>query len=55
MFDDSVFEGDTIRANDVGINDEIVFGFGITNGHGLIPDHFAIRWFVVHAGDDGGE
>ena len=55
MFDDGVFESNTIWADDIRINNEIIFGFRIANGHGFVPDFFAITWFVVHAGNDGGK
>ncbi len=55
VFDDSVFKSDTIRADEVGVDDEIIFGFEVANGHLLVPDFFGVRRFVVHAGGDGGD
>ena len=53
VFDDGVFEGDTVGADEVGIDDKVVFAFGITGGHGLIPDFFVVVGFDVHAGNNG--
>lgn len=55
VFDDSVIKGDTVGTDDVGINDEIVFGVGVPHGHSLVPDFFTIGWFDIHASDNGGE
>ena len=55
MLDDGVLEGDTVWADNVGIDDEVILGFGIADGHSLVPDHFAIGWFVVHTGNNGGK
>ena len=37
------------------IDDEIIFGFWISNGHFGIPDFISIRWLIVHAGGDGSD
>ena len=53
VFDNGVVESDTVRTDNIGVNNEIVFGVGVAHGHGLIPDFFAIRWFDVHASNNG--
>ena len=55
VFDNGIFKSDTVRADNVGIDDEIVLGFGVANGHGGIPDFLSIGWFGIHAGNDGGK
>ena len=42
MFDDGVFESYTVRADNIRIDDEVVFGFGVADSHGFIPDFFAV-------------
>ena len=55
MFDDGVFEGDTIGTDKVRVDDEVVFGFEITDGHAFIPDFFGVGGFGSHTGDDGAD
>ncbi len=55
VFDDGVFEGDTIWADNVGIDDEVILSFRVTDGHGFVPHFVAVTWFGVHTGNDGGE
>lgn len=54
ILDDSVLECYTIRADEVGIDDEVVFGFDIPHCHILIPDFFGVGWLCGDACDDGG-
>ena len=55
VLNDGVVEGDAVGADDIRVDDIIVLGVGVTHSHGLIPDFLTIRWFDVHAGDDGCE
>ncbi len=55
VFDDGVFESDTIRADEIGIDDEIIFGVEIAEGHLLVPDHFGVAGLAVCARDDRGD
>lgn len=55
MFDDGVFEGNTVGADEIGIDDEVVLGFEIADGHTLIPDFFGIGGLGGHTGDDGAD
>ena len=55
MFNDGVFEGDAIGANEVGIDDEIIFGFEVASGHGGVPDFFGISGFATHASDNSSD
>ena len=55
MFDDGVFESNTIGADEVGIDDEIIFGVEIADGHLLVPDHFGVAGLAVCASDNCGD
>ena len=55
MLDDGIFKGDTIGTDDVGIDDEVIFGFGVANSGSGIPDFFGIFGLIIHAGDNGGK
>ena len=55
VLDDGVFEGDTIRADEIRINNKIVFSVHVANGHLLVPDFVGIRGlFGRHAKSYGG-
>ena len=54
VFNYSVFKSDAIRADEVGIDDEVVFGFEVANSRLFVPDFFGVGRFVVHAGNNGG-
>ena len=56
VFDDGVFECDTVWTNEIGVDDEVIFGVETTHSCFGVPDFFGIVWFArVHAGDDGGD
>ena len=56
VLDDGVFKGDAVRADEIGVNDEEVFGIWITDSHFGIPDFFGIGDFPwSHAEGDGGD
>lgn len=55
MFYNGVLEGYAVGADDVRINDEIILGVDVANGHLFVPDFFGVGGFTIHAGDDGGD
>ena len=56
MLDDSVLKSNAVWADDVGIDDEVVFGVEIAGGHLLVPDHFGVGGFgLVHTGYDSSD
>ncbi len=55
VLDDSVFESNTIRADKVGIDDEIIFGVEIADGHLFVPDHFGVAGFAGGAGNNSSD
>lgn len=54
MLDDGVFKSNTVRANKIGIDYKVVFGFWIANGHFWVPDFFGSARFVIEAGNYSG-
>ena len=42
VLDDGVFEGDTVRANKIRINNEVIFSIYIAGGRLFIPNFFGI-------------
>ena len=53
MFDNGVFESDTIRANEVRINNEVIFSFWVAECHFGIPDTVGVAGFVIHTDGNG--
>ena len=55
VFEDGVLEGDAVGADDVGVDDEVVFGVEVADGGLLVPDFVGIWGLLVEANDDGGK
>ena len=55
VFDDGVFKGDAIGADEVGVDDEIVFGFEIADGHLFVPDLFGVGRLTSHTGGNSSD
>lgn len=55
MLNDGVFEGDTIRAKKIRIDNKVILGVGVTDGHLGVPNFFRVGGgFWCHAKSDGG-
>ena len=54
VLDDGVFEGDAIGADEVGVDDKVVLGLEVADGHVGIPDFFGVGGLGRHTGDDSG-
>ncbi len=52
VFDGGVFEGDTVRADEVGVDDVMILGVGIAYGHAIIPDFFFFDGRLRCSADD---
>ena len=55
VFKDGVLESHAIRANDVGVNDEVVLGVDIADGGPLVPNFLRIGRFLIKTEDDSGK
>lgn len=42
VFDDGVFEGDTVRTNEIRINNKVIFSIYVAGGRLFIPYFFGI-------------
>ena len=42
VLDDGVFEGNTVRADEIRVNNEVVFGIHVANGHLFIPNFVGV-------------
>ena len=53
MFDDGVFKGDTVRTNEIGVDDEVIFSIHVANGGLFVPDFVGvIGGFRSHTDDN---
>ena len=42
VFDDGIFESYTVRANEIRVNDEVVFGIYVADGHLFVPNFISV-------------
>ena len=55
VFDDGVFEGYAVRADNIGVNNKVVFGVHIAHSGIFVPNLFGIWGFVIETDDHGGD
>ena len=55
VFKDGILKSHAVRTHNIGINNKVIFGIKVSDGHIFVPDNLGIGWLNIHAGNNGGK